>query len=256
MFIQCTDFTCCGLHLADLHELLEHFEESHVVVVAADGTPVYPCFNKSTTLSTRTVSAVPSPLTAAVAPAQPRAPYSSLVFNYPQPDPHPPPPAAWPTTTKAEPAHIPGPDPFPMNAFDSHSRGSSADAMEVDVMADFDAFDTDFSATLVGRSHVHTHPSSSQSSLSSSSSHEPLALPPSSFTVGQGRGHRHKHRQNRAQQLRGDSFLFEEHKGLIGLASEMIGGVGVGDRRRLGSQQGQRVPKKREKMFRCPVGAV
>ncbi|EPQ52628.1 hypothetical protein GLOTRDRAFT_140308 [Gloeophyllum trabeum ATCC 11539] len=28
----CTNFTCCGLSLSDLHELVDHFEESHVLV--------------------------------------------------------------------------------------------------------------------------------------------------------------------------------------------------------------------------------
>ncbi|EGN92365.1 hypothetical protein SERLA73DRAFT_191212, partial [Serpula lacrymans var. lacrymans S7.3] len=39
---QCSDFTCCGLALNDLHELIDHFEESHVLVVDADGNPLYP----------------------------------------------------------------------------------------------------------------------------------------------------------------------------------------------------------------------
>ncbi|KAF7967972.1 hypothetical protein HWV62_32441 [Athelia sp. TMB] len=29
--MYCSDFKCCGLHLADLHSLLEHFEEAHVL---------------------------------------------------------------------------------------------------------------------------------------------------------------------------------------------------------------------------------
>ncbi|VDC01551.1 unnamed protein product [Peniophora sp. CBMAI 1063] len=29
----CRNFTCCGLHLSDMHALVEHFEEAHVVVV-------------------------------------------------------------------------------------------------------------------------------------------------------------------------------------------------------------------------------
>ncbi len=31
--VQCRDYSCCGLHLTDLHALLEHFEEVHVVVI-------------------------------------------------------------------------------------------------------------------------------------------------------------------------------------------------------------------------------
>jgi len=33
----CTNFTCCGLTLADLHELVSHFEECHVMVVGPNG---------------------------------------------------------------------------------------------------------------------------------------------------------------------------------------------------------------------------
>ncbi|KAF9492388.1 hypothetical protein BDN71DRAFT_1207024 [Pleurotus eryngii] len=36
----CRDYTCCGLHLPDLHALLDHFEEVHIVVVDANGNPV------------------------------------------------------------------------------------------------------------------------------------------------------------------------------------------------------------------------
>ena len=37
--LQCTNFTCCGLTLADLHELVGHFEEQHVTVVGPAGVP-------------------------------------------------------------------------------------------------------------------------------------------------------------------------------------------------------------------------
>lgn len=37
---QCRDYTCCGQHLPDLHALLDHFEEVHIVVVDANGNPV------------------------------------------------------------------------------------------------------------------------------------------------------------------------------------------------------------------------
>ncbi|TFK18111.1 hypothetical protein FA15DRAFT_660952 [Coprinopsis marcescibilis] len=36
----CRNYTCCGLHLSDLHALLEHFEEVHIVVV--DSNPSQP----------------------------------------------------------------------------------------------------------------------------------------------------------------------------------------------------------------------
>jgi len=39
---QCSNFYCCGFQLPDFHALLEHFEESHVVVLAPNGKRVYP----------------------------------------------------------------------------------------------------------------------------------------------------------------------------------------------------------------------
>ncbi|KAJ8519214.1 hypothetical protein ONZ45_g3820 [Pleurotus djamor] len=36
----CRDYSCCGQRLPDLHALLDHFEEVHIVVVDANGTPV------------------------------------------------------------------------------------------------------------------------------------------------------------------------------------------------------------------------
>jgi len=38
----CSDFVCCGAHLPDLHALLEHFEEDHIMVLAPNGKRVYP----------------------------------------------------------------------------------------------------------------------------------------------------------------------------------------------------------------------
>jgi hypothetical protein len=142
---------------------------------------------------------------------------------------------------------VASPSPFPALGFDGHGRLAAADpAMDVDVLADFDAFDSDFSACAP---RMHAHASSSQSSLSStsSSSCEPLALPPSSFTWGQVQAQTPKHRPHRVQKLREDACA-EDRKRVIGPTSEPAGG----DRKRSGSQQGQRVPKKREKMFRCP----
>jgi hypothetical protein len=39
---QRSDFTCCGLSLIDLHSLVDHFEEAHVVVFDSAGNAVYP----------------------------------------------------------------------------------------------------------------------------------------------------------------------------------------------------------------------
>ncbi|KAH7881743.1 hypothetical protein F5I97DRAFT_674985 [Phlebopus sp. FC_14] len=38
----CSDFTCCGQSLPDLHKLVDHFEEAHVVVIGTDGNAIYP----------------------------------------------------------------------------------------------------------------------------------------------------------------------------------------------------------------------
>ena len=46
MILQCRDYTCCGLQLNDLHALVEHFEECHVVVwdprTGTYNTPIIP----------------------------------------------------------------------------------------------------------------------------------------------------------------------------------------------------------------------
>ncbi|KAF5359842.1 hypothetical protein D9756_003610 [Leucocoprinus leucothites] len=38
----CSNFTCCSIQLPDLHALVEHFEEQHVVVFNLDGMRIYP----------------------------------------------------------------------------------------------------------------------------------------------------------------------------------------------------------------------
>ncbi|KAF9441493.1 hypothetical protein P691DRAFT_766220 [Macrolepiota fuliginosa MF-IS2] len=38
----CSNFTCCSMQLPDLHALVEHFEEKHVVVFNLDGMRIYP----------------------------------------------------------------------------------------------------------------------------------------------------------------------------------------------------------------------
>jgi len=42
MEFQSSDFTCCGLSLIDLHSLVDHFEDAHVVVFDSAGNAVYP----------------------------------------------------------------------------------------------------------------------------------------------------------------------------------------------------------------------
>lgn len=38
----CRNFTCCGHTLTDMHELVSHFEDAHVVALNADGKPLPP----------------------------------------------------------------------------------------------------------------------------------------------------------------------------------------------------------------------
>ncbi|OCH86482.1 hypothetical protein OBBRIDRAFT_224049 [Obba rivulosa] len=72
----CSNFSCCGLALRDLHDLLEHFEEAHVVILGADGRPVYPAFpSPSATVSPTSPGPFASP--------SPSAPRASLVLGYP-----------------------------------------------------------------------------------------------------------------------------------------------------------------------------
>lgn len=66
---QCSDFTCCGLSLRDLHSLVDHFEEAHVVVFDSAGNAVYPN---------------PSPILR-VLDHENEGPYMSFVWGYPAP---------------------------------------------------------------------------------------------------------------------------------------------------------------------------
>lgn len=71
---QCSNFSCCGLALPDLHQLLDHFEEQHVLVIGRNGRPLYP---------TPSQPAHPHPLP----PTPSSQPAASIILNYPQPDP-------------------------------------------------------------------------------------------------------------------------------------------------------------------------
>ncbi|KAI0771312.1 hypothetical protein BD413DRAFT_476260 [Trametes elegans] len=63
----CSNFSCCGQTLPDLHHLIDHFEEEHVLPVPpdADNRPIYS-----------------SPVY-----ARPAGPHASYILSYPQPDP-------------------------------------------------------------------------------------------------------------------------------------------------------------------------
>lgn len=78
-FPQCSNFTCCGLHLSDLHSLVDHFEQAHVVVFDSAGYPIFP----RTDLQAFDVGEYqPDPPTQLTG-----HPMTSLVVSYPQPDP-------------------------------------------------------------------------------------------------------------------------------------------------------------------------
>ncbi|KAI9000496.1 hypothetical protein BD414DRAFT_2487 [Trametes punicea] len=61
----CSNFSCCGQTLPDLHRLLDHFEEQHVLPLPADNRPIYS-----------------SPVY-----ARPAGPHASYILSYPQPNP-------------------------------------------------------------------------------------------------------------------------------------------------------------------------
>ncbi|KAI0635512.1 hypothetical protein C8Q77DRAFT_1097814 [Trametes polyzona] len=61
----CSNFSCCGQALPDLHRLLDHFEEEHVLPLPSDNRPLYS-----------------SPIY-----ARPAGPHASYILSYPQPDP-------------------------------------------------------------------------------------------------------------------------------------------------------------------------
>ncbi|KAI0715760.1 hypothetical protein C8T65DRAFT_694592 [Cerioporus squamosus] len=63
----CSNFSCCGQNLPDLHRLLEHFEEEHVLPLPNDDRPLYS-----------------SPV---YAQPRPSGAHASYIISYPQPDP-------------------------------------------------------------------------------------------------------------------------------------------------------------------------
>lgn len=143
----CTNFSCCGLTLPDMHALLDHFEESHVVIIDADGRPVYPAPPSPTPAHSSQSS--PQPHNSPYARYMPhlagysssnRAPVASIVIDYPKPCP-PATPSAYNVPTSPY-FDIPEPglgldlgfpdlaDPYDPFGFEAHS--SLAPAIEVD----------------------------------------------------------------------------------------------------------------------------
>ncbi|KAF8972339.1 hypothetical protein BDZ97DRAFT_1022607 [Flammula alnicola] len=81
----CSDFVCCGMRLRDLHALLEHYEEDHVLVLAPSGQRMRldPMFSSSNTpASSRSSSATPSSPSALATPPS-SAPPSPTLFSQP-----------------------------------------------------------------------------------------------------------------------------------------------------------------------------
>ncbi|KIP05399.1 hypothetical protein PHLGIDRAFT_36447 [Phlebiopsis gigantea 11061_1 CR5-6] len=82
----CSNFACCGLTLPDMHALLDHFEESHVVVLGDDGRPVYP--TPPSPSRTRTAESPYDQYHPHLAGrSSSRAPVASIVIDYPNPFP-------------------------------------------------------------------------------------------------------------------------------------------------------------------------
>ncbi|KAF8518238.1 hypothetical protein JB92DRAFT_2903939 [Gautieria morchelliformis] len=93
----CTNFTCCGLTLADLHELLGHFEEHHVTVMGPGGSVGLPLYKhepyqlgdpypssaltpQSSNTSSAASSALPSPISPYTPPSPNRFPTLTSAF--------------------------------------------------------------------------------------------------------------------------------------------------------------------------------
>lgn len=68
---QCSNFVCCGLALADLHELVSHFEETHVTVLSPDGAPLSPDSDSLASPQTASSSALESPRSTCATPPPP-----------------------------------------------------------------------------------------------------------------------------------------------------------------------------------------
>ncbi|KII85256.1 hypothetical protein PLICRDRAFT_337571 [Plicaturopsis crispa FD-325 SS-3] len=158
----CSNFTCCGLSIGDLHELLEHFEEAHVVVFDANGNPIYPGRKTSTPSDDPPFNYLPS------SRGFDPAPHSSVVLGYPQPeylaDAVSPFSTTSPTTSTTS---TYGLEHFPVSPSTTHTTCdfSDRDMEDRDVLNDADAFETD------------------RSSDSRSSPAAMSGLPPSSFTA-------------------------------------------------------------------------
>ncbi|KAI0337255.1 hypothetical protein BDW22DRAFT_1364338 [Trametopsis cervina] len=128
----CSNFSCCGLALADMHDLLDHFEESHVLVLNASGEPVYPPLAASDSSSSHT-------------------PLASLVIGYPQP--HPPAEPSAYTYSQPQTGAASSSKPYSSASYDGYAYSDSLSELE-------DAYDP------FGFDHFSYSPPSSDSSSS------------------------------------------------------------------------------------------
>ncbi|KIM80408.1 hypothetical protein PILCRDRAFT_532442 [Piloderma croceum F 1598] len=176
----CSNFTCCGLHLSDLHSLLEHFEEAHVVVIDNAGNPVFPHSGASDDFDEYYQSSVNTELES----DHPAYPYTSIVCGYPQLDPQ---PAHVPRqSVPVSPLEVESPTPsahYPLHTFLQHEHATE----DSEILADIDTSSVE-----------------SDNNLNSPSSAQPVALPPSFFVADTShqRAHSYEHRHHKSYKSR------------------------------------------------------
>ena len=205
------------------------------MVVAADGTPIYPDNPKAPTAQVQSPCAAASSSSCLSPPSSSdvcvggggAAPYSSLVLEYPQPRPSP--PSSW--------SELPPPE-----SHDKESNETAMDDGEVDVLQDFDAFEPDLRSVSVSEAQTEskkTHRRRRRREL------ETMGLPPSSFTVP---GNKIRLPAAKGTSSRGSSA-----------ASVLTNRALKNHHRDGGPQQQPRAQKqhtharRRDKMFKCPV---
>jgi len=312
---QCSNFACCGLRLADLHELLEHFEESHVLLFKSADTDEGAAHTCRSWPNVSTNTQFPFPSSPVPPPLIPRALSSSSSSASS--------PSLSPTSSSlALSSSCPStPTGTSANSLDFYTPYSDCDVQlqeqssnreygygdpelqesdgnigmevgivvgfgmdtDVDVMADFNSFDTDPSLSSYPPSPRHPQ---SVSAISS----PPTCLPPSSFTVplhvqpgaspyarsksnrarsksallevtlspaekiegAHARGRSHSHAQLRlpSPTPAAVSVDIDTNTNNVSASVSRPGHVRV---RRTGDGQTHGRPGKRERMFKCPV---
>lgn len=146
-----------------MHQLLEHFEESHVLVIGQDGRPVYPRSSPSGAGPSRSPSSTSSPFTS-------RKGYSSVVVSYPQPHPPLPMDATLPPNADAA---------LSLQSSHSHTTPPNQPNHPPDVLADFDPFDMDTGTDTTSPESL----SPPSSVFSSPDPNVPVCLPPALLSI-------------------------------------------------------------------------